>query len=68
MSQLIKLLIELCNKPMHIVYDTSKPDGQLRRLISSERAATYLGYESKMSLTDGLRRTIEWYKENNGNS
>ena len=68
MSQLIKLLIELCDKPMHIVYDTSKPDGQLRRLISSERAATYLGYESKMSLTDGLRRTIEWYKENNGNS
>jgi nucleoside-diphosphate-sugar epimerase len=68
MSQLIKLLIQLCDKPMTIKYDTSKPDGQLRRLISSERAYNYFGYKSSVSLEDGLRKTIEWYKGNNGNN
>lgn len=62
MSDLVKLIIELCNKDLKIEYDHSKPDGQMRRLISSERAKEIIGHTSSMSLRDGLHRTIQWYK------
>lgn len=62
MSDLVKLIISLCNKDIKIEYDYSKPDGQIRRLISSDRAKEIIGYTSSMSLVDGLYRTIQWYK------
>lgn len=44
-----------------IEYDYSKPDGQPRRVLDSERAATYLRWKAETSLEDGLRKTYDWY-------
>ena len=45
-----------------VVWDSSKPDGQLRRVFDISRARRELGYESQVDLKEGLRRTVEWYR------
>ena len=49
-----------------IRWDPTKPDGQPRRCLSVERAREALGWTAQVSLEDGLRRTIEWYRANRG--
>jgi GDP-L-fucose synthase len=47
-----------------LIWDTDKPNGQPRRGLDVKRAKEYFGWESKVGFEEGLRRTIEWYKEN----
>jgi len=46
-----------------IIWDTSKPDGQLRRKLDTSRAEREFGFKAKMDFEEGLKRTIEWYRE-----
>ncbi|MBO6781749.1 MAG: GDP-L-fucose synthase [Alphaproteobacteria bacterium] len=48
------------------VYDTSKPDGTPRKLVDVSRL-TSLGWESKISLREGVERTYAWFLENADN-
>lgn len=43
-----------------IAFDASKPEGAPRRLLSTERL-TQLGWQSKMSLREGLASTYQWF-------
>jgi GDP-L-fucose synthase len=45
-----------------IRWDTSKPDGQPRRMLDTSRAERECGFKAKVSTEEGLRRTIEWYR------
>ena len=47
-----------------IYWDTSKPDGQPRRCLSTKRASSRLRWEATTSLEEIIRRTIRWYREN----
>jgi len=51
-------------KRVDIEWDTSKPNGQPRRFLDITKAKTEIGFEPEYSLEDGLKKTIEWYKEN----
>ncbi|MCH8333761.1 GDP-L-fucose synthase [Candidatus Sumerlaeota bacterium] len=46
-----------------IHWDTTKPDGQPRRKLDVTRAERLFGFRSFTTFEDGLRRTIDWYKE-----
>ena len=45
-----------------ITWDTSKPDGQPRRMLDTDRAAKSFGFVAKTSFEEGLRKTIGWYR------
>jgi len=45
-----------------LAWDSSKPDGALRKLLDSSRLRK-LGWESQVSFEDGLRDTYRWYQE-----
>jgi GDP-L-fucose synthase len=47
-----------------LVWDTSKPNGQPRRVLDTSRAERLFGFKAEVSFDEGLRRTIEWYREN----
>jgi len=47
-----------------LVWDTSKPNGQPRRALDTSRAEVLFGFKARMPFEEGLRRTIEWYREN----
>lgn len=46
-----------------IQWDTTKPDGQPRRSLSTERAAELLNWRAGVGFEEGLTRTIAWFKE-----
>ena len=64
----IKDLAELISKLMdykgEIHWDTTKPDGQLRRMLDVSRAKKEFGFEAKTLFKEGLKKTIGWYIEN----
>jgi len=49
-----------------ISFDTSKPDGTLRRVLDSSRL-NKLGWNHKINLEEGLESTYKWFKLNEQN-
>jgi GDP-L-fucose synthase len=43
-------------------FDSSKPDGTPRKLLDVSRM-TGLGWKARIDLTDGVRTTLEWYRQ-----
>lgn len=58
---LVHLIAQLVGYKGDVVWDHSKPDGQPRRCLDTTRSRTEFGFETRTSLEEGLRRTIEWY-------
>jgi GDP-L-fucose synthase len=63
---LVDLIARLTGFTGRIVWDATKPDGQPRRMLETSRAATLFGFVAKTSFEEGLRQTIEWYREGQG--
>jgi GDP-L-fucose synthase len=62
--ELTKLICELLDYNGNIVWDKTKPNGQPRRCLSYQRAKEEIGFEPATKLKDGLKKTIEWFIEN----
>lgn len=60
-ADLAKLVCDAAGVKPDLTFDTSKPDGQPRRAGDTSLALS-LGFKPKISLEDGLRRTVEWYR------
>lgn len=50
----------------NIVFKDDNFDGQPKRLLDVSRAKQVFGWEAKTGLTEGLKKTIEWYLQNEG--
>lgn len=46
-----------------LVWDTTKPNGQPRRMLDTSRARERFGFEAQTSFVDGIRETIAWYRQ-----
>lgn len=49
------------HKPAKVVFDVTKPTGVVSRALDISRANQLLGWEPKVSLDEGLKRTIDWF-------
>jgi GDP-L-fucose synthase len=63
-KDLVKLIVKLTGFTGKVVWDTSKPNGQPRRMLDTTRARERFGFVAKMGFEEGLKRTIEWYVQN----
>ena len=63
-KELAELIADLTGFDGELVWDTSKPNGQPRRALDTTRAKKYFGFEAEMQFKEGLRQTVEWYREN----
>ncbi|MGB1547866.1 MAG: GDP-L-fucose synthase, partial [Alphaproteobacteria bacterium] len=54
------LIAEVVGFSGKIVHDTSKPDGTSRKLLDVQRLKA-LGWQAKIPLEEGLRKTYQWY-------
>jgi len=59
---LVTLIARLTGFTGDIRWDSSKPDGQPRRCLDTNRAERLLGWRAKVGFEEGLRRTIDWYR------
>jgi GDP-L-fucose synthase len=62
-ADLVEKIRRLTGSDARIVWDASKPDGQPRRCLDTSRAAERFGFRARVDFDEGLRRTIEWYRE-----
>jgi GDP-L-fucose synthase len=46
-----------------IEWDTTKPNGQPRRALNTDRAFERFGFRATTGFDEGLRQTIDWYRE-----
>jgi GDP-L-fucose synthase len=59
---LVHLIAEETGFKGEIIWDSTKPDGQPRRILDVRRAEQLFGFRAKMDFIEGLRKTIEWYR------
>ena len=59
-AETIKEIVDYKGK---LIFDTTKPDGAIRKLIDVTRLSD-MGWEYSVDIKDGLSKTYEWYLEN----
>jgi GDP-L-fucose synthase len=55
---LVNLIVELTGYRGRIVWDSSQPDGQPRRMLDTSRAKEKMGFTAKTDFRTGLTKTI----------
>jgi GDP-L-fucose synthase len=64
MLDLAQLIAEKVGYRGELVWDTSRPNGQPRRMLDVSRAAERFGFRAQVGFDEGLTRTIDWYRAN----
>ncbi|HNS06868.1 MAG TPA: GDP-L-fucose synthase [Anaerolineaceae bacterium] len=65
-KHLVELIAHLTGFKGRIIWDTSKPNGQPRRRLDVTRAEQAFGFKAETSFEEGLKKTIEWYRDQKG--
>ncbi|HXK28540.1 MAG TPA: GDP-L-fucose synthase [Candidatus Binatia bacterium] len=60
-KELVEQIAAITGFQGHIIWDTSKPNGQPRRCLDTSRAREFFGFTAKTDFRDGLKKTIDWY-------
>jgi GDP-L-fucose synthase len=63
-KDLVTTITRLTGFEGKLVWDTSKPNGQPRRVLDTTKAEEYFGFRAKTDFEAGLQKTIDWYREN----
>ncbi len=61
-KELAELIKELTGFQGDLHWDTTKPDGQPRRMLDVSRARDRFGFEAQIGFREGLKATISWYE------
>jgi GDP-L-fucose synthase len=61
-GELVYMIKELVGYEGEVEWDASRPDGQPRRKLDVSRAKEEFGFESEITLAEGLVETVEWYR------
>ena len=62
-KDLVAVIVKLTGFKGEVVWDASKPDGQPRRCLDTHRAFDEFGFKAATSFEQGLKKTIDWYRE-----
>jgi len=62
-KDLVNLIVKLTGFKGKITWDSSKPDGQPRRMLDTARAFKEFGFKAHTNFEQGLKKTINWYKQ-----
>jgi len=63
-KDLVELIAEKTGFEGRLVWDTSKPNGQPRRMLDTSRANERFGFRAQVPFEEGLQNTIDWYIHN----
>ncbi len=65
-KDLVEMIAHLTGFSGRIIWDASKPNGQPRRRLDVTRAEREFGFKAGTSFEEGLKRTIDWYRQQKG--
>ena len=62
-AELATLIAQTIGYAGELVFDTSRPDGMMRKVLDVSRLKS-LGWQPQVSLEEGLTRMYNWYLKN----
>lgn len=60
LNKAAELIVEISDKPINIIYDRNKPEGDHGRIAICDRARDILNWKATTNFEDGLQKTYEW--------
>jgi GDP-L-fucose synthase len=62
--ELANVIKEIVNYKGNIIFDKTKPDGMSQKLMDISKMKK-IGWEHKVNIKDGIKKTYEWYLKQN---
>jgi len=66
-KELVEIVVANVNPDLKIAWDADKPSGDMLRCMDTSRAESY-GIYAKTSLEEGVKETVEWFREEGVNT
>lgn len=63
-TNLVNKIIAFSGRAIKIEYDESKPSIKTKLCLDTSKAKSSFGWSPKISLDEGIQKTIDWYKSN----
>ena len=63
-KSLVNIISSVVGYKGRVVWDTSKPDGVMRRKLNVSKANKEFGFKAKVGLREGIKKTADWYLKN----
>lgn len=63
-ADLVKRIIKVSGKKIKIEYDSSKPTIKFSLSLNIDKAKREYNWQPKVTLEEGIKKTINWHKEN----
>ncbi|MDO8269839.1 MAG: NAD-dependent epimerase/dehydratase family protein [Candidatus Levybacteria bacterium] len=61
-KELLNKIVTIAKISPRVKFDITKPDGSVRRNSDNKKAIKNINFKATVSLDEGLKKTIEWYK------
>ncbi|MBA7709866.1 dTDP-glucose 4,6-dehydratase [subsurface metagenome] len=65
-KDLVAKIIKSSGKNLKIEHDLTKPSIKTKLFLDTTKAKSSLGWSPEVSLDEGIRKTIDWYRMNIG--
>ncbi|HEX9722266.1 MAG TPA: NAD-dependent epimerase/dehydratase family protein [Candidatus Paceibacterota bacterium] len=62
-KEIVEIIVNNMERKPKVEWDTSKPSGDKKRLMDISRARA-LGWKPEVSIEEGIKEVMQWYKEN----
>jgi GDP-L-fucose synthase len=62
-KEVAEIVVKTIDPSVKIVWDTSKPTGDKKRIMDISRAKSH-GWQPRISLEEGIAETVEWFRAN----
>jgi len=62
-KKIVEIIVSNMKEKPEIIWDTSKPSGDQKRLMDMTRAKS-MGFKAEVSIEEGIKEVIAWYIEN----
>lgn len=62
-KNLVEKIVQLTDFKGTVRWDTTKPNGQPRRGLDTSKAEKLFGFKAATNFDEGLKRTIDWYRQ-----
>ena len=63
-KDLVQKIVRISGKDLQITHDLSKPTIKTSLFLDTNKAKNELGWAPEISLEQGIKMTLDWYKEN----
>ena len=61
-SELVEKILDIYNRDVYIKYDTTKPTIKTKLGLDIQKAKRLFGWTPKVTLSQGIKKTIDYYK------